>query len=579
MLASRAMAAVVAALVALCLLAVPSAAQTCSGAAVSVGPPSVPSYDYYITFTTLFASQRTLNVTTQVRQLQMYVVYTVAANNTSPINVSLALYAFQPCNGFGEAVLLAVTQSYTFPANSLTNVSRYLLTLSLPTPLIVPAGVYYVSMDDNSPSLAPLFGESLAGSVILSDVYTANTYNQSAPVAFPASTLFIPALGYYDTEATIIGTQCSGGEVSATFPTCNPRLFGSFPSTYNASSLPCAASSQVIGGSEYDPTYTASLPLLADVVRLTPSTITQTQTLYAVSFIASPRTNNTHDYTMRPAVYVQGANSSTFNLIAQAAQTTIPGSTFAGNFVELFFPLLTPVNVTAGQTVYINRLVDQTGLVLLLSLSSAGTLASSTTVTSAQSAPAVLTTQGTASQDTAHATFGCAVLQPAPASSSAVPVVGVSSSASGVSSSAASPSSAQASGVSSSTGTATGTAVVVGASSSSARGVSSSAGSSSSQVVGVPSSTGTAASAATGTAITGTAVVSRVSSTSSSAAAAATAVSASPASSSSNVVRPSSSSGVSNPGGNPGGNGASVGAVSGVVTLALAFLAVSALFL
>ena len=168
-----------------------------------------------------------------------------------------------------------------------------------------------------------------------------------------------------------------------------------------------------------------------DVVTLIPSTITQTQTLYAVSFIASPTSNTSRDYTMRPAVYVQGANSSTFNLIAQAAQTTIPGSTFVGNFVELFFPLLTPVNVIAGQVVYINRLVDQAGLALLFSQTTSGTFYSNTFVTSAQSAPAVLTTQGTGGIDASHATFGCNGSLPAPASSSATVVVGASSSASG----------------------------------------------------------------------------------------------------------------------------------------------------
>ena len=409
MLASRAMAAVVALLVAVCFLVVPSSAQTCLGSAVSVGPPLVPSYNLYYVPTTLTATQRTLTVTTQVKQLQMFVYYSVNANNTSPINISLALYAFQPCNGFGEAVLLAVSQTYTFPVNSLTATSGFVMTLSLPTPIIVPAGVYYVSMDDTSANLDPLFGNSSAtGAAVLYDVYTGNSYDQTAPVAFPASTLFLPVFGGYDSEATIIGTQCTGGEMSATFPTCNPRLFGSYPSTYSASSLPCAASSQVIGGSEYDPTYTSLGGLATDVIRLIPSDITQTQTLYAVSFIASPQSNTSQTYTMRPAVYVQGANSSTFNLIAQAAQTTIPGSALAGNFVELFFPLLTPVNVTAGQTVYINRLVDQAGLVLLFS-STGGTFTSSTTVTSAQPAPAVLTTQGTGGLDAAHATLGCAV--------------------------------------------------------------------------------------------------------------------------------------------------------------------------
>ena len=236
MLFSRAMAAVVAALAVLCVLAVPTSAQTCSGATVSVGPPIVPVYRYTFIPPTLTATLRTLTVTTQVKQLQQIVYYSVNANNTYPINISLALYAFQPCNGFGEAVLLAVTQSYTFPANSLTAPGGYVVTLSLPTPIIVPAGTYYISMDDTSANLDPLFGNvTTPNAAVLYDVYTGNSYNQSAPVAFPASTLFLPYYAGYDTEATIIGTQCSGGENSAPFPTCNPRLFGSYPSTYNAS--------------------------------------------------------------------------------------------------------------------------------------------------------------------------------------------------------------------------------------------------------------------------------------------------------------------------------------------------------
>ena len=90
---------------------------------------------------------------------------------------------------------------------------------------------------------------------------------------------------------------------------------------------------------------------------LMPINITTSQTLYQVSLLVSPGTYGNINYTLRPAVYTQ-TSPTNFTLLAQAAQTLVTGSTLAYHVTELHFPLLTPITVTAGSTIWLMRQVD-----------------------------------------------------------------------------------------------------------------------------------------------------------------------------------------------------------------------------
>ena len=398
----------------------PPSGSVCSGPAVMTGPVVSPPLNTYSGPSEFVGSQRTVTTTQQVLNISMTLYYTVATPNPSPIQVSYALYGPPSCGVAGDSLLLGTTVTYTYPANYFTQQTAVVLSLALSSPVVIAPGTYWLMMDDDSVSLDILFGTGTPGANVWADAYSINTFNPSAPISFPAATLMNAVFLNVDSAAFLVGSSCVGNSnVAVTSPTCAPRPFNVFPAGYTPSSV-CASSgsaSPIVTDTYNSSTYNYQVGLATDVVRLIPTFVTQTQTIVAVSFLAHPQTSATTTFTMRPAVYVQTGIAATFTLIAQAAQTTIPGSTLAGNFTYLYFPLQTPVTVQAGTTIYINRLVDQPGLVMAFD-ESGQTYTASTAIYSNQSAPTTLQTSGTGGVDASRGLLGCPATASTPPSGS-----------------------------------------------------------------------------------------------------------------------------------------------------------------
>ena len=397
-------------------IALTSAQQGCSGATILNGAAETPSLSYYAVLSEFIGVQRVLNTTQQVVSITMPLYYTQSTPNPVPIHVSFGLYGPSTCGTQGDSVLLGITQTYMFPASFFTAPIETLLTLQMAVPLFVSPGTYYVMMDDDSSSLGILLGTVSTGAGnIWVDAYSFNTYNASAPINFPNVTVMNVYYLAYESTITINGAQCTSGNTFVVqTPACVPRPFLSFPSGYSSASVRCNGSAPIVTDTYSAATYNYQSSLATDVVRLIPTLVSTTQTIYAVSFLAHPQTSPTANFTMRPAVYVQGANATTYTLIAQANQTFIPGSYIAGNFVYLYFPLQTPVTVQAGTTIYINRLVDQSGLYMVFD-QYGQTLTGGAQVNSSLPAPQTLTTSGTGGVDVSRGFLGCPVGQSAPA--------------------------------------------------------------------------------------------------------------------------------------------------------------------
>ena len=410
MSSSRAFAMVVLALLAvLSLLLAPVQAQNCTGAAIVNGPAS-ESYQYFWPADQLLGSVRTLTVTQQVTQLAMSFYWSSANANAAPVHVSLALYGPPNCGPQGESQLLGVTSVYTFAAGNLSSSNNLqVVTLSLTSPIIVVAGQYVVLAESDNVNMTIITGATAAGyQPMVAESYTRNTYTYSS-ANFPSVAYFVTYYLGQDALGQILGTTCTGTVTPTPLPTCVPKPFIVSPASAVAA-LPCTTASAL-----YTNTYTNSLynyqsNAATDTVRLIPLLINATQTIYSVSFLFHPETSATTTFTMRPAVYQQTA-TTTFTLLAQANQTVIPGSSLAGQFTEYYFPIYPPILVSAGSTIYINRLVDQAGLVLVFD-QSGGTFTGTTVITSNQSAPTTITTTGTGGIDASRGVLGCPAAQP-----------------------------------------------------------------------------------------------------------------------------------------------------------------------
>ena len=347
------------------ITSLPTANNTCSNTVPILNGPDDFNIDYYYTGVyQLLGALRPLNVTQQIDALAMSFYWDLQTPNTVPVHVTLALYGPPTCGTQGDAQLLAVTPVYTFPPGSLiyTYYGYYgdyyygeevEVLLPLTTPLIVPAGTYAVLAEVDSYNLQVLFGPSDAGFTggLVADAYTFNTYNYSSG-NFPNVTYLSSFLPGYDTEAQIIGSTCVGNVALSTFPVCVPKPIVSIPASPLASA-PCGAS-VLYYNTFSNGSYTYEVNPLSSQVFLTPFLVNVTQTIYTVALLIHPQTNGSITYWMRPALYIQGLTPTSYILIAQAAQTIIPGSVLAGQFTEYFFPLATPVTVAANTTVWLN---------------------------------------------------------------------------------------------------------------------------------------------------------------------------------------------------------------------------------
>ena len=135
---------------------------------------------------------------------------------------------------------------------------------------------------------------------------------------------------------------------------------------------PCASSTQV-NTNTY--TYNDALPYVGQnatvvqAISLLPMLISQSQTLYSVSFLALPETNATtttsNTYTVRASLYIMSGTNS-FALMAQSDQATLQASTLHGQFTEVYLQLQQSVYVPAATTVYLDTIVEQPDLVTLV---------------------------------------------------------------------------------------------------------------------------------------------------------------------------------------------------------------------
>ena len=310
--------------------------------------------------------------------------------------------------------------------------------LNLTSPIVVPPGSYYLALDSTSGSVSFAYGGA-SGSFIWSDAYSLNIFNLSVPFTFLNTTLFEDALNGYDSAAALIGITCVNEE-TITPTTCTPVPFQSYPANFSvAALLPCNAASQVVTEPYNLGVFNAVFVAGQDQVRLSPVAVTVNQTLYAITLLSHPATSGSLTYTLRPAVYIGLGNSPTgFNLLGQAAQTTIAGAALAGSFTYMTFPLLQPVQITAGTTVYVNAVVDQYGLYLqgTAAISSPANLGVS--VSSSQTAPTSLTTNRALGAASLTTLLGCDLSSSALSASSSSGAAAPSS-ASSVSSSSAVP--------------------------------------------------------------------------------------------------------------------------------------------
>ena len=423
------------------LLGCPAAVQpvtgTCSGQTFVNGPAAAfVSQYYWPSADELLGTPRTLTSTQQVIALQQTFDWYNSSINYKPVTITLALYGPATCGNQGDSQLLAIATPYTFPVGGLATGYAYTINASFPTPFILPAGTYTVMIDSDTPGISILSQTSTTGVNLVADSYPYNSTN----VAFPNTTLLSIYSTGQDTNAAIISVNCTTPAALTVFPTCTPRPYVTYPATPEAA-LPCSSSSYVYTNTY---SYNASFPYVyqsgaaIDTVRLIPTLITQSQTIYTVSLLVHPDTSAAPIYTFRPALYTMNGTNS-FSLIAQASQTIIPGTALRGQFTEVYFPLQTPVYVTAGTTVYLNRLVDQAGLSLVFDLSGTTFTSSSYAITSNQSAPASITTSGTGGIDASRGFLGCLGQPAAGSSSSGVPaaVSGAATSVRAASSSAA----------------------------------------------------------------------------------------------------------------------------------------------
>ena len=93
-------------------------------------------------------------------------------------------------------------------------------------------------------------------------------------------------------------------------------------------------------------------------------------------------------------------------LVAQAAQTFIPGSTLAGKFTTYYFPLLSPVLVAAGATLWLSVPVDQVGIVFLFDTT--GTSLTGRAAVNSTALANTLTTNARNAIDISRGFLGCA---------------------------------------------------------------------------------------------------------------------------------------------------------------------------
>ena len=388
----------------------------CSGAVVVNGPAADSTVQYFWPADQLLGSTRVLSATQQVTALSMSLYWASVSNNSAPVHVSLALYGPPSCGDVGDSQLLATTSVYTYAAGALTDsVGPVSLLLPLVAPVTVAPGSYTVLMETDNSSLLVTTAATTAGAAsLMADSYTRNAYNYSR-ASFPNATHLVTYYVGQDTLAQIIGTTCATGATTTPLPTCIPRAFAVYPSN-PAAALPCSGASLLYSNSfDAGSAFQVEGGAANGSVRLTPILVAQTQTIYSVALLVHPETSATPTYAFRPSLYTQtGAN--TFSLLAQTAQTSVAGSVLAGQFTELYFPLLTPLLVQAGTVVYLNRLVDQPGIFLVFN-PVGGTYSSSQALSSAQSAPTSLTTTAGGGMDASRGLLGCAAVLPTQSSS------------------------------------------------------------------------------------------------------------------------------------------------------------------
>ena len=394
-----------------CATATPPGGACYGGSPIVTGPVGVVYTGYY-TSDQLLGSTRVLTVTQQVNALSMSFYWSAFTGNTVPVRFSLALYGPPNCGPQGESQLLAVTGVYTFAIGELVPYETTLQALALTSFIIVAPGSYTIFAETDNAALNIATGSSVAGSGnLVADAYTRNFYNFSS-ARFPAVTFVSTYSVGLDSAAQIIGQGCTGsGTTTLTpLPTCTPTPFLTSPSN-PAAALPCTAATAVTTSTYSNTAYKIQSAVSPDTVSLTPLTVTTGQMVYSLSFLVHPETSATTTFTLRPALYTL-SSSNTFTLLAQASQTTVQGSTLAGQFTYLYFPLAQPVYVAAGTTVYLNPLVDQSGLVLVYA-QPGSSYTSPLTPTTAQSAPTSITSTAGGAQDASIGLLGCPGSAPA----------------------------------------------------------------------------------------------------------------------------------------------------------------------
>ena len=389
-------------------LQLPLCCAQCTGSSMTFGPAAsfVPQGATYAD--QLLGSSRALPSTQQVTALRQSFAWVPQGSNPVSVTVTLALYGPRGCDGQGDSQLLATTMPTVYAPGSLSHAVSVTLTANLPTPIILPAGTYTVllSSDAGAQNVGVEY-QSVTGALLLADAYP-----PAQAAAFALATFLTVFATGRETNAALIATSCTAGTATTLFPACTARPFVVYP-TGADTNVPCASSKRV-NTNTY--TYNAALPYVTQhdpfvqTIFLSPIVVTQSQTLYSVSFLVLPETSATTrtSYTVRASLYIMSGTNS-FALMAQSDQATLQASTLHGQFTEVYLQLQQPVYVAAGTTVYMDIVVDQDGLYSLVSTSATfpSYYNSGYDFTSARTSPASLTTTNSSPLDQSKGVLGC----------------------------------------------------------------------------------------------------------------------------------------------------------------------------